>query len=127
MEKVNSMMKRFLFLFIFNFILLACFSQKIWTAQQANDWYGKQSWLVGADFLPSTAINQLEMWQAETYDPATIDKELGWAAAIGMNVMRVYLHDLAWKADAPGLKKRMDDFLSIAAKHKIKILNYTFN
>ncbi|MGC4104158.1 glycoside hydrolase family 2 TIM barrel-domain containing protein [Ferruginibacter sp.] len=108
-------------------ILLLCiihnsFSQNIWPATKANAWYAQQPWLVGADFLPSTAINQLEMWQAETFDAPTIDKELGWAQGIGMNVMRVYLHDLAWKADTAGFKKRMDQFLGIAAKHKIKIL-----
>ena len=104
-------------------IFTAGYSQQhIWTKEQANAWYKKQGWLVGADFLPSTAVNQLEMWQASTFDAATIDKELGWAAGIGMNVMRVYLHDLAWKADADGFKKRMDQFLSIAASHKIKIL-----
>lgn len=100
---------------------------KIWSAEKANAWYQKQGWLVGADFLPSTAINQLEMWQAETFDAATIDRELGWASAIGMNTMRVYLHDLAWKADAKGFKKRMDQFLAIASKHQIKILFTIFD
>jgi hypothetical protein len=117
-------------------VVLSCFilscesnrqQEKIWPAEKANEWYKKQEWLVGADFLPSTAINQLEMWQGETFDRTTIDKELGWAASIGMNVMRVYLHDLAWKADAEGFKKRMDDFLSIAAKYKIKILFCLFD
>jgi hypothetical protein len=103
------------------------FSQPIWTADKANTWYQQQPWLVGADFLPSTAINQLEMWQAETFDAPTIDKELGWAQNIGMNVMRVYLHDLAWKADAAGFKKRMNEFLSIASGHKIKILFCIFD
>lgn len=121
-------MKQTSLTFIFCLIILFCFSQsKIWPKEKANDWYKKQGWLVGADFLPSTAINQLEMWQEETYDPSTIDKELGWAAAIGMNVMRVYLHDLAWKSDAAGFKKRMDDFLSVSAKHKIKILFCIFD
>ena len=128
MEKIKLTMRK-TFAFAIAFLLLnACFAQqKIWTAKQAKDWYNKQEWLVGANFLPSTAINQLEMWQAETYDPVTIDKELGWAARIGMNVMRVYLHDLAWKADATGFKKRMADFLSIASKHKIKILFCIFD
>ena len=31
----------------------------IWTPKQANAWYKKQPWLVGPNFLPSTAINQL--------------------------------------------------------------------
>ena len=51
-----------------------------WTAEEANAWYAKQPWLVGCNFSPSTAINQLEMWQADTFDPETIDRELGWAA-----------------------------------------------
>ncbi|WP_462254980.1 cellulase family glycosylhydrolase [Ferruginibacter sp.] len=121
-------MKKYFPFCLLLFIISTGFAQsKIWSAAKANDWYKKQSWLVGADFLPSTAINQLDMWQAETFDAKTIDKELGWAAAIGMNVMRVYLHDLAWKADAAGFKKRMNSFLTIAAKHKIKILFCIFD
>ena len=107
----------FLVFFSLNFFTEVRAQQStIWSVEKANKWYEEQGWLVGANFLPSTAINQLEMWQAETFDPITIDRELGWAAAIGMNTMRVYLHDLAWKADAVGLKKRMDQFLSIAKK-----------
>ena len=68
-----------------------------WTPQQANDWYDAQPWLVGCDFLPSTAINQLEMWQPDTFDPTTIDRELGWAESIGFNTVRVFLHDLPWQ------------------------------
>ncbi len=109
-------------------ILSSCAQQaRRWTTTQANDWYQRQGWLVGADFLPSTAINQLEMWQAETYDSTTIDRELGWASNIGMNVMRVYLHDLAWKADKEGFKQRMDQFLTIAKRHGIKILFTIFD
>jgi hypothetical protein len=116
-------MKQLLITGVFIFITSVGFGQKkIWTAQQANAWYQKQGWLVGADFLPSTAINQLEMWQAATFDTTTIKKELGWASKIGMNVMRVYLHDLAWQADAVGFKNRMNQFLSIANKNKIKII-----
>lgn len=100
---------------------------KVWTSQQAQAWHARQPWLVGANFLPSSAINQLEMWQAETFDPATISRELGWAAAIGMNVMRVYLHDLAWQTDPAGFKKRMDAFLAIAAKHRIQVLFTVFD
>ena len=77
-----------------------------WSTEQANAWYEHQDWLVGGNFLPSTAINQLEMWQKETFDLPTIDRELGWAEDIGMNAMRVYLHDLVWKADAKGFKER---------------------
>ncbi|HLF45846.1 MAG TPA: cellulase family glycosylhydrolase [Chitinophagaceae bacterium] len=122
-------MKRLIIVFNFNLLLLFGFAQKpeIWSIEKTNEWYSKQGWLVGANFLPSTAINQLEMWQAETYDPLTIEKELGWASGIGMNVMRVYLHDLVWQADASGFKKKMDNFLSIASKLNIKILFCIFD
>lgn len=95
-------------------------AREIWTKEQAKDWYGKQEWIVGADFLPSTAINQLEMFQEASFDTATINKELGWAEGIGMNTMRVYLHDLLWQQDSTGFLKRLDTFLAIADKHKIK-------
>lgn len=91
-----------------------------WTAAKANAWYQKQPWLVGCNFLPSTAINQLEMWQADTFDPKTIDRELGWAAKIGMNTVRVYLHDLAWEADKEGFKNRINQYLKIADSHGIR-------
>lgn len=121
-------MKKLCISLMLSLSIIASFSQiNKWSAEKANAWYKQQGWLVGADFLPSTAINQLEMWQAETFDTVTINKELGWAAGIGMNVMRVYLHDLAWKADAKGFKKRMDKLLSIAASHKIKILFCIFD
>ncbi len=93
---------------------------KVWSIEKANAWYKEHKWLTGADYIPANAINQLEMWQAPTFDPATIDKELGWAENIGFNTMRVFLHSVAWKQDPEGFKKRMDQFLSIAAKHKIE-------
>jgi hypothetical protein len=70
---------------------------------------------VGCNFIPSTAINQLEMWQADTFDVPTLERELGWAAGLGMNTIRVYLHDLAWEVDAPGFKSRIDLFLRLTA------------
>lgn len=95
-------------------------AQERWTEERANAWYAHQPWPVGADFLPSTAINELEMWQADSYDAATIDRELGWAEGIGMNTMRVFLHNLLWEQDAAGFQKRMDNFLTIAARHHIR-------
>src|SRR5579875_1661735 len=74
----------------------------VWPAEKANSWYAQHKWLSGADYIPATAINQLEMWQADTFDPKTIDKELGWAEGIGFNTMRVFLHSLAWKQDPEG-------------------------
>jgi Cellulase (glycosyl hydrolase family 5) len=98
-----------------------------WTQQRAREWYAHQPWLVGTNYIPATAINQLEMWQPETFDPQRIDLELGWAQAIGLNTMRVFLHDLPWKEDAPGFQKRIDTFLAIADKHHIRIIFVLFD
>ena len=98
-----------------------------WSEQKANDWYAKQPWLVGANFIPSDAINELEMFQAATFNPALNDKELGLAESIGMNTMRVFLQDQLWQQDPEGFKKRLDEFLSIAAKHHIRPLLVLFD
>lgn len=93
-----------------------------WSVEKANQWYEEKGWLIGANYTPRTAINQLEMWQAETFDPETIDQELGWAEDLGFNTMRVYLHDLVWKNDKEGFIKRIDQFLDIADSHDIGIM-----
>lgn len=100
---------------------------KVWPAEKAEAWYKQHKWITGANFIPSTAINQLEMWQAETFDPATIDRELGYAEGIGFNTMRVFLHSVAWKQDPEGFKKRMDQYLTIANKHHIQTLFVFFD
>ncbi|HEY7303881.1 MAG TPA: cellulase family glycosylhydrolase [Bryobacteraceae bacterium] len=98
-----------------------------WTKDAANSWYAKQPWLVGSNYVPAYAVNELEMWQPDTFDPRQIDTELGWAEGIGMNTMRVFLHDLLWKQDSEGFRKRIDTFLGICAKHHIKPMFVLFD
>ncbi|HYG17545.1 MAG TPA: 1,4-beta-xylanase [Ohtaekwangia sp.] len=98
-----------------------------WTVAKANAWYDAKGWMLGCNYAPSTAVNQLEMWEAETFDPITIDRELGWAGALGFNSVRVFLHHLLWEHDAEGLKKRMDAFLSIASSHGIGVMFVLFD
>jgi hypothetical protein len=86
--------------FLFAGILPA--QNKVWSIEKANKWSKQWGWLRGSNFQPSTAINQLEMFQANTFDPITIDRELGWAEELGMNCMRVFLHHTAWEADKDG-------------------------
>jgi len=98
-----------------------------WPEQKAKIWYVQQPWLVGSNYVPKSAINQLEMWQEGTFDPAEIDTELSWAEAMGMNTMRVFLHDLLWQQDAAGFKKRIDRFLTIASRHHIRPMFVLFD
>jgi len=102
-------------------------SKDRWDAKRAWAWYDSLDWLVGCNFIPSSAINQLEMWQVETFDPQLIDRELGWLAGLGMNSMRVFLHDLLWVRDAKGVFSRMEQFLDIAHRHKIGIMFVFFD
>lgn len=91
-----------------------------WSKEKINNWYNSKPWHVGCNYYPATAINQIEMWQEFTWNPERIDLELGWAEDIGMNTLRVFLHDLVWIDDEQGLYRRMDQFLNICSKHHIQ-------
>jgi hypothetical protein len=98
-----------------------------WSAEKANQWYSEQPWYVGCNFAPSTAINQLEMWQQESFDLPTIREELRLAKSLGFNIIRVYLHNLLWEVDAEGFKKRIDIFLGEADQVGLKVLFVLFD
>ncbi|MGI9646459.1 MAG: hypothetical protein ACR2O6_14230 [Ilumatobacteraceae bacterium] len=98
-----------------------------WSIERAARWWDNTGWLVGCNFTPSTAGNQLEMWQDETFDPATIDRELRWAAELGMNVTRVYLHDRLFDTDRDAFLDRIDRVLTIADTHGIRMIPVLFD
>jgi len=132
-------MKKAIYLLFASLILLMVFScnsvkqketktlAERWSVDKAKSWGDSIPWMAGADFLPSTAINQLEMWQAESFDTATIKRELGFAQGIGMKVMRVYLHHLAWEIDSLGFKNRMESYLQIASSKGISTVFVFFD
>ncbi len=93
-----------------------------WSEERVWEWYNQYDWLAGCNFNPSTAINQLEFWQEETFDPETIDRELGWSADLGFNLHRVYLHNLLWDQDSTGFLDRLNTYLALADKHGIKTM-----
>lgn len=120
-------MKKLIIGLVLMFSVAALAQQSRWSEAKANAWYDKEPWLVGANYVPANAINELEMWQADTFDPKRIDLELGWAESIGMNTVRVFLHDLLWQQDPKGFEKRVDIFLETAAKHRIKPMFVLFD
>ena len=117
------------------FLLLAAFSSfagpseagERWSVEKASTWYSNQRWPIGCNYIPSSAINQLEMWQAETFDIPTIDRELGWARGLGFSTVRVFLHDLVWKKDQIVFLRRMERFLEVAERHQIKVMFVLFD
>ena len=98
-----------------------------WPAEKAWTWYSQQPWLVGCNFVPSTAVNDVEMWQKETFDPTTIDRELGWAQELGFNTVRVFVNYAVWESDPAGFKDNLRRFLEIADKHGISALVILFD
>jgi hypothetical protein len=98
-----------------------------WTKARAEAWGAKTPWLVGCNFIPSNASNPIEMWQAETFDPKTIDRELGWAESLGFNSVRVFLHNIPYEQDREGFLKRLDTFLELAEKHRIGVMFVLFD
>jgi hypothetical protein len=98
-----------------------------WTEDRAKKWYAAQPWLVGSNYIPADSCNQIEMWQADTFNPGRIATELAWARGLGMNTMRVFLHDLLWRDDSEGLLRRMETFLQLAEKNGIRPMFVLFD
>jgi hypothetical protein len=98
-----------------------------WSTSRAQEWFDKNGWVVGCNYIPGNAINQLEMWQETTFSPDLIDRELGMAAGLGFNTIRVFLHTLLWQENAEAYLSRINLFLSIAHKHGIKTMLVLFD
>jgi hypothetical protein len=98
-----------------------------WPVERAWAWYRKHPWLCGFNYVPSTAINPIELWAVETFDPAAMDRELAWAKKLGFNTLRVNLHYFAWEADPAGLGGRIGQFLDLAARHGLSVVPCLFD
>ena len=98
-----------------------------WTPEAANRWYDALPPIRGCNYLPRSAVNSTEMWQAESFDAETMAEELAWAAAAGLNSVRVFHQFLVWQSDAAGYKARIDQFLDIASRHGIRAMFILFD
>lgn len=114
-------MKKTLLITMAAALLCACTTtpEGPWSSEKANEWYGQQPWLSGCNYIPSNAINQIEMWSADTWSPELIDTELSWADELGFNTMRVFLSSVVYANDPDGFKSRMDEFLKICDRYDI--------
>jgi hypothetical protein len=119
--------KKYTWILAFILLMGLDVSAQQWSAEKASNWGKQQTWASGCNYQPATAINQLEMFQAATFDPATIDKELGWAEGLGLNTMRVFLHHVAWTSDKSEFKNRVNQYLQVANKHGIKTIFVFFD
>jgi hypothetical protein len=98
-----------------------------WTVEQAARWRRQVGWLIGCNYLPAYAANQIEMWSAASFDATAIDRELADAASLGFNALRIYLHDLVFAEDPSGFFARFDRLLGLAAGRKLSIIPVIFD
>ena len=98
-----------------------------WSIERVEAWYRRQPWIVGFNYLPRSAVNWTELWQAESFDLATIEEELRFAERIGFNALRTNLQYLVWRHDAAGLRARLDRFLGAAARRGLRTLLCLFD
>lgn len=122
------MKNHFVLLAIFSLLFIQC-QQTLktpvaerWSEEKAWKWHQENGWMAGTNFNPSTAINQLEFFQEESFDMETIDLELSWSAELGMKMHRVYLHNLLWDQDSLGFINRINAYLETADKYQIKTM-----
>ena len=112
-------------------LAVACSSPKKagerWSEEKANQWYSQTGWLIGCNYTPAYAVNPIEIWQAGTFDTSRISVELKWAADLGFNTVRVFLHNLVWEQDGEAYLKRIDDFLKVADRHGISTMPVLFD
>jgi hypothetical protein len=120
-------MKRLVFVISLLSAVVAFAQSSQWTPAHAKDWYAHQPWIIGANYIQSNTVNQIEMWQPETFDGDRVDLELGWAESLGINTVRVFLHELLWEHDSGALKSRMEKLLKIADKHKMRVIFVLFD
>ncbi len=116
-------MKKILILMVMLTILFnICFARERWTAEQANDWFAKQKYRAGVNYIPAYAINPIEIWSAETFDIKAIEKEFALMQSIGFNAIRVFLSDVVWFDNADLANARLAQFLDVAEKYDIGVM-----
>lgn len=98
-----------------------------WTAAAATEWYSHQAWIIGSNYIQSNTVNQIEMWQQDTFDNDRIDLELGWAESLGLNTLRVSLHNLVWEHEQGSMQRRINKLLALAEKHKMRVIFVLFD
>ncbi|MDR1746498.1 MAG: hypothetical protein LBR49_04425, partial [Tannerella sp.] len=98
---------------------VSSFSQSVagrWTEARANEWYAKQGWLTGINYIPGDAINFTAMFDKTTFNPELIDRELAVAEELGYNVVRTFLPYIVYADDPKYFLKTLDKFIALCDK-----------
>ena len=110
------------------FLTAATLAQaQVWPREKAETWYAAQPWLVGCNYIPATAINQLEMWQADTFDRQADRPRAGLGRGPRLQHHARLPPRPALGAGRRGIPQRIDQFLAIAQKHQIGVMFVLFD
>ena len=82
-----------------------------WTKEKAWEWYNAQPWIRGCNYMPASAANRVDQWQALGAEErfAEVERELALAEKIGFNTLRLIVEHQGfgvWLADHDGFMSR---------------------
>jgi hypothetical protein len=100
---------------------------ELWPAEKASEWHHSKKWILGFNYVTSTAVNSTEMWQDESFDAAAVERELALASRCGYNSCRVFLQYLVWREEGDVFLRNFERFLGIAHKNGITVLPIFFD
>ena len=98
-----------------------------WSEEKAMEWYAGIDWLVGFNYVTTSAVNSTEMWQPETFDEPAIRRELALAATAGYNACRVFLPFLVWHMQHESFMQNWELFLTISAEYGLFVMPVLFD
>ena len=98
-----------------------------WLPEKAWDWYNRQPWPCGFNYIPADAISYTEMWMGYCFNPDKIDGELRLAQEVGFNCTRVVLPFIVWEHEPEAFKQRLDKFLEICHTRRIQVMAALFD
>jgi hypothetical protein len=75
------------------------------------------AWLQGFNYVPSYARNDIEFWR--DYDPAVIEREMGYAKRLGLNCVRPFLAWVVYRNDGEKFIRSIKHFVQTAYRNGI--------
>ena len=95
-----------------------------WSKEKANEWYKKQGWLRGCNFIGSDCTNRLDMWQSYKSEEklVTADKELALCDKIGFNTVRLWMNFDVYYKEKDSYMDILEKYISLCDKHHQKVM-----
>lgn len=103
------------------FLVCLFLAAAVVAAPAADDY----SSLRGANYVPSYARNDVQIWM--DYDAAVVDRELGYAERLKLNTVRVFLQVAVYEQDPQRFLDNFESFLSLCENHHIRMMPVIFD